>query len=193
MSEHRQGPVRSEAARMDVLHATARLFAERGYDQLTVEGVAAEARVGKQTIYRWWSSKSALVADCLLEGLLLPGSFIPRDTGDILVDVQSWLDEIFQVLGEPSGQSLMLSLLAAAAENGDVGRQLRASLGASSILSARFRAAVESSNLRADAPLDEIVQALVGTIIFRTLSRSEIEPHTSERLARAVLGEWVRA
>ncbi|MGO7983441.1 helix-turn-helix domain-containing protein, partial [Rhizobium johnstonii] len=70
MAEHRRGPVRSEVARMAILEATARQFEARGYDQLTMEGIAAEAKVGKQTIYRWWPSKSALVADCLIAGLL---------------------------------------------------------------------------------------------------------------------------
>jgi AcrR family transcriptional regulator len=65
------GTKRSEAARTAILNATARQFAERGWEQLSIEGIAADADVGKQTIYRWWSSKSAFVAECLLERLVL--------------------------------------------------------------------------------------------------------------------------
>ena len=57
MNEHRAGPVRSAAAREAILAATAKMFQEQGYDQLSIEGIAREAGVGKQTIYRWWGSK----------------------------------------------------------------------------------------------------------------------------------------
>jgi AcrR family transcriptional regulator len=40
---------------------------ERGFDTLTVEGVAARAGVGKATIYRRWPNVWAIVADAVLE------------------------------------------------------------------------------------------------------------------------------
>ena len=58
----RSGPVRNENTHQAILEATAMLFAREGYDRLTIEGIAHEAHVGKQTIYRWWSSKGDLVA-----------------------------------------------------------------------------------------------------------------------------------
>jgi AcrR family transcriptional regulator len=75
MSEGRRGAVRSEAARTAVLAATSSLIERLGYERVTIEGIASEAGVGKQTIYRWWPSKSAVVAECLLEGALLPETF----------------------------------------------------------------------------------------------------------------------
>ncbi|MET1016013.1 TetR/AcrR family transcriptional regulator [Leifsonia flava] len=188
MSEQRRGAVRSETARRAILEATARLFAARGYDHLTIEGVAHEAGVGKQTIYRWWPSKSALVADCLLEGLLLPNRLGPPDTGDIRADLVTWLDEIFDLVTQPIGESLILSLIAAAAENPDVGRRLYASMGATSALVERFEAAIAASEIRVDAPVQEIGEALMGPLIVRMLSRSPITPGTAERLVDVVLG-----
>jgi AcrR family transcriptional regulator len=187
MSDGRRGAVRSEAARRAILQATARLFAARGYDHLTIEGVAAEAGVGKQTIYRWWPSKGALVADCLLEGLLLPDRFSPPDTGDVRADLVTWLDEVFGLLGTTLGDALLRSLIAAAAENADVGRRLRESLGASSSLTERLEAAVAGSELRSDAPLVEIGDALVGALILRALSRAPVEPGAAGVLVDAVL------
>ena len=176
------------AARLAILEATARLFAARGYDHLTIEGVAHEAGVGKQTIYRWWPSKSALVADCLLEGLLLPNRLGPPDTGDIRADLVTWLDEIFDLVTQPIGESLILSLIAAAAENPDVGRRLYESMGATSALVERFEAAIAASEIRDDAPVQEIGEALMGPLIVRMLSRSPITPGTAERLVDVVLG-----
>ncbi|MEL4319262.1 TetR/AcrR family transcriptional regulator [Leifsonia sp. YIM 134122] len=188
MSEQRRGAVRSEAARRAILEATARLFAARGYDHLTIEGVAHEAGVGKQTIYRWWPSKSALVADCLLEGMLLPNRLGPPNTGDIRADLVTWLDEIFELVAQPIGESLILSLIAAAAENPDVGRRLYASMGATSALVERFEAAIAASEIRDDAPVQEIGEALMGPLVVRMLSRSPITPGTAERLVDVVLG-----
>ncbi|WP_369395532.1 TetR/AcrR family transcriptional regulator (plasmid) [Streptomyces sp. CG1] len=45
-----------------ILDATLRLLTEVGYDQLSMEAVAARARVGKTTIYRRYRDKAALVA-----------------------------------------------------------------------------------------------------------------------------------
>ena len=70
------GRPRSEASRQATLMAALELAAEIGYGRLTIEGIAARAGVGKQTIYRWWPSK----ADILLEagaakaGLRVPTS-----------------------------------------------------------------------------------------------------------------------
>lgn len=184
----RRGAVRSEAARLAILRATAALFTESGYDHLTMEGIAAQAGVAKQTIYRWWPTKGALIAECLLEGMLLPDRLVPPDTGDIRADLVAWLDEIFDVLTRPGGESLLRSLVAAAAENAEVGRRLRDSLGVASALVDRLAAAVAASQIDADAPRREIGEALGGAIILRALSREPVAPGDSALLVRAVLG-----
>lgn len=173
---------------MAILEATARQFAERGYDHLTMEGIAADAKVGKQTIYRWWSSKGALVADCLIEGLLLPDDLNTPNTGDIRADLATWLGRIFALRDHPSGDALMRSLVSAAAENADTGRLLNESLGASSTLLIRLQAAVDDAQLGPDAPLREIGEALVGVVILRVISRVPFEPGDAARVVEAVLG-----
>ncbi len=178
--------MRSEAARTSILTATARLFAERGYDHLSIESIAAAAGVGKQTIYRWWPSKGHLVAECLLEGMLLPERLVPPDTGDLRADLIAWLEEIFRVLASPNGDGLMRSLIAAAAENDEVGKRLGASLGALSLLS-RFDAQDDASGRPVPAAR-EVVESLVGAVVMRALSRTPIEPGDAERLVNAMLG-----
>lgn len=56
-AERTRGEVREEA----ILRATLELLAEVGYDQLTIDGVAARARCSKATIYRRWQGKAELV------------------------------------------------------------------------------------------------------------------------------------
>ncbi|TBN58384.1 TetR/AcrR family transcriptional regulator [Glaciihabitans arcticus] len=188
MTDHRQGPVRSEAARLAILEATARLFMSKGYDHLTMEGIAAEAGVGKQTIYRWWPSKGDVVADCLLDGLLLPDSLRPPETGDIRADLVDWITGIFHVLARPDGEGLLRSIIAAAAGNADVGRRIYSSLGATSSMADRIRKAIHEEGLAVDTPIEEVGEAIVGAVILRALSRSTIEEAGARRLVGALLG-----
>ena len=58
-----------------IVDATLRLLGSNGYVDFSIEKVASEAGVGKQTIYRWWPSR----ADLVLEVCLLYTSPSPRD------------------------------------------------------------------------------------------------------------------
>lgn len=57
----RRGRPRSVEADASILDAVTALIAERGYDGLTVEGVAHRAGVAKTTVYRRWPAKADLV------------------------------------------------------------------------------------------------------------------------------------
>jgi AcrR family transcriptional regulator len=48
---------------------TLRLLQEHGYERLTVDAVAGEARASKATVYRRWPSKAKLVLAAFVEGV----------------------------------------------------------------------------------------------------------------------------
>lgn len=187
VSEHRRGPVRSEAARIAILEATARLFETRGYDHLTMEGIAAEAHVGKQTIYRWWPSKSAVVADCMVEGLLLREYMSPPDTGDLRADLTVWVGGILHFL-ESGGSSLVRSLVAAAIDQPSIGDRLGEALGINHLLNARLESAVGAGQFSPMRPTQPFGRALVGAIVLLALAGEPAEPGAAEQLVDAVLG-----
>ncbi|MBW5421714.1 TetR family transcriptional regulator [Streptomyces sp. BG9H] len=58
---------RSERSRRAIYDAALALVTEAGYAKLTIEAIAARAGVGKQTIYRWWPSKGAVLLDAFLD------------------------------------------------------------------------------------------------------------------------------
>jgi AcrR family transcriptional regulator len=185
----RSGPFRSDAAHQAILRATADLMAERGYDHLSIEGIAARAGVGKQTIYRWWPSKGELIAECLLEGMLFDDRLLPPDTGDIRRDLAAWLDSIFALLNSEEGEGALRSVIAAAAEHAQVGRRLRDSISGSGTISGRLSRAIGTvPNLPEGAPVDEITNTLIGAVILKALSRTPIEPGEIDRMLVAVLG-----
>jgi AcrR family transcriptional regulator len=84
-ANHTKGPgrPRSEAAEKAILEATLRLLAELGYGGLTMDKVAAEAKVSKATMYRRWPSKVHLVITAFSQ---LPELPCP-DSGDLKQDL----------------------------------------------------------------------------------------------------------
>ncbi|MCK2023197.1 TetR/AcrR family transcriptional regulator [Microbacterium sp. kSW2-24] len=184
VNEHRSGPVRSTAAREAILDATARLFHNQGYDRLTIEGIAKEAGVGKQTIYRWWPSRGALIGECLAEGRLIPVDFVVPYTGDLSADVEAWLRSVLAILDEPQGGALLRSLVAAATEDAGVGQHLGESLGVEEHLGSRLRAGIRDGQLAEDAPVAQIGRAILGAIIVESLGREKRDSEGVVRLAR---------
>jgi AcrR family transcriptional regulator len=60
-TSRRPGRPRSEQAEQAIIEATLDLFAEKGFEGVCVELVAARAGVGKATIYRRWPNKEELL------------------------------------------------------------------------------------------------------------------------------------
>ncbi len=176
VNEHRSGPVRSAAAREAILDATARLFHNQGYDRLTIEGIAKEAGVGKQTIYRWWPSRGALIGECLAEGRLIPVDFVVPDTGELSADVETWLRSVLSILDAPEGGALLRSLVAAATEDAGVGAHLGESLGVEKYLGERLRGGIRDGQLVEGAPVEQIGRAILGAIIVESLGREAHDP-----------------
>ncbi|MER6391606.1 TetR/AcrR family transcriptional regulator [Streptomyces sp. NPDC001523] len=57
------GRPRSESARIAVLHAVDDMLVEQGYAAMTMKGIAERAGVGRQTVYRWWSTKAEILLE----------------------------------------------------------------------------------------------------------------------------------
>lgn len=172
ITERRRGPQRSESSRQAILAAAAHLFTEHGYDHLTVEGIAAEAHVGKQTIYRWWRSKSEIIAECLAEGLVLPDWIVPANSGDLRADLRAWLGYVIAFLDTPGNAGLLRSIVVAAAENEAVALQLNERLGIWQVLAERLG--------------DEAGEALVGALVIRSLRGGPLDEAFVERLVATV-------
>ncbi|WP_136588133.1 MULTISPECIES: TetR/AcrR family transcriptional regulator [Actinomycetes] len=171
MALARTGPFRSEAARLAILDAAVSLFAERGYEQMTMEGIARRAGVGKQTIYRWWPSKGDVIAEAILEGRLLGGHREVPNTGNPRIDLAEWLTDLFTLRASPEGEGLVRSLVAAAAGSAQTGRRLRAEILAAPLMERLSRALGNVTGPRLEAAAD----ALVGAVILRALSREDFD------------------
>src|SRR5262249_8013444 len=90
----RRGRPRSDAAEREILRAGARLLAQHGVGRMSMQAVAAAARVSKATIYRRWPSKDALVLD-LVAGAMADSTgdhrAPPRRATDARAELQAWV------------------------------------------------------------------------------------------------------
>lgn len=60
--------IRTESKRLEILEAASRVFAERPFHEVLIEDIAATARVGKGTIYRYFDTKDDLYFSTILHG-----------------------------------------------------------------------------------------------------------------------------
>ena len=103
------------------------LLAEVGYGALTMDAVAAQAGVGKATIYRRWRTKEDLVVDTIAD--ITQTEVTPADTGSLEGDLREMLHTIVGVVTGPIGaatQALLSTVphhpaLAAAFRDGPIG------------------------------------------------------------------------
>ncbi|MER6912317.1 TetR/AcrR family transcriptional regulator [Streptomyces sp. NPDC000594] len=111
-----ESPRRNEATRHAILDAALELVRETGHTRLTIEGIAARARVGKQTIYRWWPSKGAVLHEALVELDAADGhgaGDLP-DSGDLRADLKSALRSAVAELTDPRRSEALRVLTAEA-------------------------------------------------------------------------------
>ena len=179
---------RNETARRAILRAAMQLCREVGYARVSVDAIAAAAGVGKQTIYRWWPSKGAVVLEALLEKTRPLVSF--RNTGSFEDDLKAQLRSITRVMSDPRLGPRIAEIAGEAQHDPDLAdllaehavRPLRA------LNRATLTAAKESGALDTDLDLDVIADLLFGPLWFRLLlSKAPLSAAYADAIADAVL------
>ncbi|MFI2435709.1 TetR/AcrR family transcriptional regulator [Streptomyces sp. NPDC018693] len=171
---------RSEKSRRAIYAAALALVGEVGYQKTTVEGIAARAGVGKQTIYRWWSSK----ADVLLEAFLDLSAqaaeaagqetYAVPDTGDLAADLKTVLRATVDELLDPRFEVPTRALAAEGVVNEQLGREFVAKLLEPSLqlYVDRLRAAEEVGQVRAGLDLRIALELFVSPLAQRWLQHT---------------------
>ncbi|WP_106191349.1 TetR/AcrR family transcriptional regulator [Umezawaea tangerina] len=165
----RSGNRRDEAARVAVLHAADDLLVEHGFGALTIEAIARRAGVAKQTIYRWWPSKVEILLDTLIED---SDKHVPVPTGEVTADgVRDYLRGFARFLtGDPAGKVLLTLIAQAQHDPGTAGSFHERYLGPRRDQERDLLArALDAGVIAPRLGLDEVVDALVGPIVYRAL------------------------
>ncbi|QLY30373.1 TetR/AcrR family transcriptional regulator [Nocardia huaxiensis] len=169
MSETPSAARRSERARSAILAATTELIREMPYAKLGIEAIAARAGVGKQTIYRWWPSKGAVVLDAMLERDSSPEGLVLPDSGDIRADLTLLLRGAVAELTDPAVEGFLRAMYIEIQQDPDIGRYYRERLllPQRAAVAARLAAAVEAGQLRPDLDTEIALDLLLGPIQSR--------------------------
>lgn len=188
MTATRTGRPRSEATRLAILQAAATLTTELGYDHVTIDAIASRAGAGKQTIYRWWSAKSMVVADAVIEGFLrLPALDLP-DTGDLGDDLKTWTTASATAMGDSRFLQVVRALVTAATGPEQDASRLYEHIMRPTYepLVARLRRGQDAGQLSTAVSAESVADALLGTLLFRALARLPM-PETMAGIIDALL------
>ena len=162
------GRPRSNEARLAVLHAVDDMLVEDGYAAMTMKGIAARAGVGKQTVYRWWSSK----AEILLEAVRRDAAHeLAIEEGTTTSDeIDRYLASVVRFLTRSHAGAAYRALVGEAQHDAKVAALIRSS----DVLAEAAVPVVERAIKRGDFPEDTVVAdaaaRIVGPVFFRIMT-----------------------
>lgn len=185
MVDRPRGRPRSAAAHQAILDAALGELRERGYAALTIEGIASRAGVGKQTIYRWWSSKADVVLDALLD--LTSTRITVPDEGSLSDDLIAFLRATFRQRGQ---RPVLIGLMAEAILDPGFATQFRDRFLFSrrAALRSILQRAVERGEVAAELDLELLIDVVYGVLWYRLLlDHAPISEAAGQQLAALVV------
>jgi AcrR family transcriptional regulator len=151
----------------ELLAVTLGLLQEHGYDQLTIDAVAAAAHASKATVYRRWPSKAELVLAAFIEGVRQVA--VAPNTGTLRGDLIS-LGEVCGEHGREHASTIravMVEVSRHPALNEALQEQFLKQRKA--MLQHVLQQAVDRGEISQEAITDELWDLLPGYLIFRSI------------------------
>jgi AcrR family transcriptional regulator len=183
------GRPRCERARRAILSSTLKFLEtkEQGFADLTIEHVAAEANVGKATVYRWWPTKAALVAEAFAASVT-PKLRFP-DTGSVRKDMSQQMGQLVKILRSRRGRVVSAMLGAGQSDATLIKAFLERFLKPRREEAyATLRRGITRGELPANIDLDLVLDALYGPLYMRFLVRhNTLTPELVDQLCGLVL------
>lgn len=152
--------------------AAMEVLAEVGYRALTMDAVAAHARAGKATIYRRWDSKLDLVIDTCTQ--LVRRNIPEPDAGSVDADLGEFLRAFAGFLTGPVGKAGQ-ALVGELPHEPELAAAFRESflLPQRDMLRRIIERGVHRGEIRADAPVDTVVELAGAALLYRLMLTDE--------------------
>jgi len=191
-AKRQPGRPRSEQARQAILRSTLKLLEHTSFPVLSIEAIAADAGVGKATVYRWWPNKGALVVDAFASSSEDELHF--PDTGSVQRDMSLQMNQFLGILRTRRGRTVAAMLGA-----GQSDPELLESFRERFLRKRRqeayqtLRRGIERGELPRNLDLDLVLDVLYGAIYMRFLIRhDELSETYINEVCRLVLGDAAR-
>jgi AcrR family transcriptional regulator len=162
------GRPRSEKARKAVIRSTLALLERVGFNELSIESVAAQAGVGKATVYRWWRNKAELVIDAFVSAVGRELRF--PSAGSVLESIHEQMKRWAPIFRSPLGQ-IVVTVIGAGQSEPEILDAFRAHWVEPRRVEARrlLRQAMKDGEIRADLDPDMVLDLLYGPLYLRLL------------------------
>jgi AcrR family transcriptional regulator len=183
----RKGRPRDTSADERILAAAAELILTRGFDNMTVDEVAAKARAGKATVYRRWAGKEDL-AFAALEQLYTTQLPIP-DTGTLRGDLLAATRQALEFAGSETGRAYVRMTVGESLRDRRVGALYTSAFeGQEKAVRQLFQRGIDRGELRPDFRMDVAANWLAGLmILYAIIERPMPSPDEAEELVDFVL------
>ena len=182
-------PRRNARSHEAILNATLKLLGSSGYIDFSIEKVASEAGVGKQTIYRWWDSRADLVLEVWRDRLLpsLPDY-------DESVPLRQFLETSMlafgKVISRTDCRQAAICILAEAHRDPKLYQRMAEAVYLPRIVTIRkaFQKAQDDALFAKDADIDVTIDELYGAVWYKVLIRFETidAPYIQKLVAQAL-------
>lgn len=182
-----KGRPRCEVRHRCILDATFDLLHEVGFGNLTIEGIAERAGVGKTTIYRRWPNKASLVVEAFRTVVAPEVHFPEADT--VRESLRQQMRRVVRLMNSPRGQ-ILRSIVAGGQMDPEIAEAFRANWIEARRAEARpiIKRAIQSGELRVDVNPDLLLDALYGPLYFRFLIRHlPLTPHFADAIFAMVM------
>jgi len=152
-----------------ITDAAAELMLLRGFDKMTVDDVAAQAGVGKATVYRRWPSKEDLAVAAMEQ--IYSTELPDPNTGTVEGDLVENFTNVLAFVNSPQGEAYFRMSMAESIRDPRIAALYRASTERAEETAAQmyFRG-IKRGEIRPDIDIDVAVQWLGGIIGSRAIT-----------------------
>jgi AcrR family transcriptional regulator len=163
------GRPRDPAISGEVLRVTQQLLAEVGYDLVTLEQIAARAKVTKPTIYRRWATKAELVIDAVRNLGPPPDPPDPPDLGSVIADLRAARESAAGI--DDFVYNVTVGLAGAVQRHPDLARVFHEQLVAPRLRTLRtiFERGIARGEITADCDVDLLATVFPSMLSFHLL------------------------